>query len=112
MSKKNGEEELTFEEALNAAETAGSRLERGDLTLAESLEQYQRGVRALNDCYRILNQAQRRLETLNEELGVVDPSSESAGDVRSPGGSWVSASKDAALKDVIERLGDESKAGE
>ena len=39
-------------------------LEDGQLALAESLEQYETGVRLLKQCYGLLDKAQRRIEQL------------------------------------------------
>ena len=100
----NDQNDPTFEESLKAAETAGERLERGELTLEDSLQEYQRGVQALKECYRTLNRAQQRLETLNEELGVGGE----VGASRAGGEGWSSAATSGPLKDVLQRLRQES----
>lgn len=52
--------EATFEEL----ESIVRKLEGGALTLDESLGQYERGVSALKHCYRVLEEAEKRLEVL------------------------------------------------
>ena len=47
----------SFEEAFEVAEQAADRLERGELSLEDCLEEYQRGARGLRDCYRLLEEA-------------------------------------------------------
>lgn len=55
---------LSFEEALEKLRAAVTELENGDLTLTESLEQYEHGIGSLKECYAALNEAQRKIELL------------------------------------------------
>lgn len=41
-----------------------AQLENGNLSLSQSLEQYEQGVASLKQCYEALNSAQRRIELL------------------------------------------------
>lgn len=61
----------SFEEAFRAAEGAVDALERGQLTLEESLGRYEQGLRAIGRCYEVLRAAEKRIEVLNAELGAV-----------------------------------------
>ena len=60
-----------FEECFLVAERAVEALERGELSLEESLRRYEEGLRALHSCYEILQRTQRRIEVLGEEVGSV-----------------------------------------
>ena len=61
-----------FEECFLVAERAVEALERGELSLEESLRRYEEGLRALHSCYEILEKTQRRIEVLGEEVGSVE----------------------------------------
>jgi exodeoxyribonuclease VII small subunit len=54
----------SFEESLAALETIVRELEHGDLGLADALARYEHGVRHLQQCYRQLERAERRVELL------------------------------------------------
>ena len=60
-----------FEECFRVAERAVEALERGELSLEDSLRRYEEGLRALHSCYEILERTQRRIEVLGEEVGSV-----------------------------------------
>jgi exodeoxyribonuclease VII small subunit len=55
---------LSFEENLARLEATVRTLEDGQITLSESLQQYEQGVGYLKECYRLLEQAERRIELL------------------------------------------------
>jgi exodeoxyribonuclease VII small subunit len=55
-----------FEAALGELESIVKRLEDGDLTLESSLALYERGVELSRFCHSRLEQAERRIEILNE----------------------------------------------
>ena len=55
-----------FEAALSELESIVKRLEYGDLTLESSLALYERGVELSRFCHSRLEQAERRIEILNE----------------------------------------------
>ncbi len=55
-----------FEAALTELESIVKRLEDGDLTLESSLALYERGVELSRFCHSRLEQAERRIEILNE----------------------------------------------
>jgi exodeoxyribonuclease VII small subunit len=54
----------SFEEARDEVERIVRELEDGRLGLSESLESYEKGIRHLKLCYQILDQAERKIETL------------------------------------------------
>ena len=57
-------EEPTFEQALEALETLVERLEKGELTLEESLKLYEEGIRLSRLCHGKLEEAEGKIEIL------------------------------------------------
>lgn len=55
-----------FEAALTELDTIVRKLEEGDLTLEASLQLYERGVQLSRFCHARLEDAERRIEILNE----------------------------------------------
>ena len=55
-----------FEAAIAELETIVKKLEDGDLALEQSLALYERGVQLSRFCHAQLEQAERRIEILNE----------------------------------------------
>jgi len=58
------ETQPTFESALAELEKIIADLESGELTLDESLERYERGIKALNACRKVLSQAEQKIQLL------------------------------------------------
>jgi exodeoxyribonuclease VII small subunit len=59
--------EPDFEGALLELEGLVGRLEKGELSLDESLQQFKRGVELARRCQQILDQAQQVVEQLSKE---------------------------------------------
>jgi len=55
----------TFEQAITDVEEIVAKLEGGKLELATSLDEYQRGIGALKECYELLGSAERRITLLS-----------------------------------------------
>ncbi len=55
-----------FEAAIAELEGIVKKLEEGDLALEKSLELYERGVQLSRFCHTRLEQAEKRIEILNE----------------------------------------------
>ena len=55
-----------FEGAIAELETIVKKLEEGDLALEQSLVLYERGVQLSRFCHARLEEAERRIEILNE----------------------------------------------
>jgi exodeoxyribonuclease VII small subunit len=55
-----------FEAALTELDAIVKKLEEGDLALEKSLELYERGVQLSRFCHARLEEAERRIEVLNE----------------------------------------------
>lgn len=53
-----------FEESLSEVESVVESLEAGELSLEESLRQYEQGVKALRSCFEHLRKAERKIELL------------------------------------------------
>ena len=68
MAKKSAKPKpvkaVPFESALEQLKEIVSELENGNLTLSDSLEKYEQGVKNLKDCYQALEQAQKKIELL------------------------------------------------
>ena len=56
-----------FEDQLRIVEDVVKSLESGKLGLEESLEKYEAGIAALRGCYRILEEAERKIQILVKE---------------------------------------------
>jgi exodeoxyribonuclease VII small subunit len=68
-----------FEAAIAELETIVKKLEEGDLPLETSLQLYERGVRLSRFCHSQLEEAERRVEILNER-GELKPAPASLGE--------------------------------
>ncbi|PWG65090.1 exodeoxyribonuclease VII small subunit [Sediminicurvatus halobius] len=53
-----------FEASLKELEALVERMERGDLTLEESLQSFERGIRLTRECQRALREAEQKVEVL------------------------------------------------
>jgi exodeoxyribonuclease VII small subunit len=65
-----------FEAAIAELETIVKKLEEGDLPLEKSLELYERGVQLSRFCHSRLEEAEKRIEIVNER-GELKPASPS-----------------------------------
>ena len=63
-----------FEAAIAELETIVKKLEEGDLPLESSLQLYERGVHLSRYCHARLEEAERRIEILNERGQLQDAS--------------------------------------
>ena len=68
-----------FEAAIAELETVVKKLEEGDLPLETSLQLYERGVRLSRFCHAQLEEAEKRIELLNER-GQLKPAPAGLGD--------------------------------
>ena len=76
-----------FEAAIAELETLVKKLEEGDIPLETSLKLYERGVHLSRFCHSRLEDAERRIEVLNErgELKPASPALSDDEDARSRG---------------------------
>jgi exodeoxyribonuclease VII small subunit len=63
--------QLSFEKALAELEQIVSRLERGDVPLAESIAIYERGEALKKHCEKLLGEAEARVEKIRVGAGGV-----------------------------------------
>ena len=63
-SKKKTDSVPPFEESLAQLQQTVEQLEGGNLSLSDSLEQYEKGIASLKLAYQALNDAQQRIEML------------------------------------------------
>ena len=56
-----------FEDHLRQVEETVKSLEGGKLGLEESIEKYETGIKALRQCYAILEQAEKKIQLLVKE---------------------------------------------
>lgn len=64
--------EKKFEEALERLEEIVKKMEEGNMTLDESLEAFEEGVRLSRFCSKKLDEAERKVEILLKDDEVVD----------------------------------------
>jgi exodeoxyribonuclease VII small subunit len=69
-----------FEAAIAELEAIVKKLEEGDLTLERSLELYERGVQLSRYCHTRLEEAERRIEILDER-GNIRPAPPALGQI-------------------------------
>lgn len=65
MSSKNDVNEISFEQALNQLTGLVEKLESGELPLEESVASFEQGVKLSRRCEALLDQAEQRLQVLN-----------------------------------------------
>ncbi|WP_267256401.1 exodeoxyribonuclease VII small subunit [Coxiella endosymbiont of Ornithodoros maritimus] len=63
-------ENLNFEASLNELTTLVEKLEKGNLTLAESLENFERGVALVRSCQQALSEAEQKVKVLINQDGI------------------------------------------
>ena len=70
MAKKKAA--VNFEQALTEFEALVTRMEEGELSLEDSLKSYERGVALSRSCQAALEQAEQRIQVLNETTGELE----------------------------------------
>jgi exodeoxyribonuclease VII small subunit len=63
MAKKKSET-LSFEDALGELESLVETMEKGELSLEESLKSFERGVELTRTCQKALKEAEQKVEIL------------------------------------------------
>jgi len=69
MSAKqnNNISELSFEKAIKELGNIVGRIEQGEIALADSLGQYERGMALIKQCRAILAKAEERIEKISRQ---------------------------------------------
>lgn len=60
-------EKKTFEERLELVKSMIDKIEKGDLSLEESVTQFEKGMKILNELDQEMDQLQRRITLLQEQ---------------------------------------------
>ena len=60
-------EELSFEEAMNNLEEIVANLEKGELSLDESVENFKKGMELSNYCNELLDKAEKSITVLTKD---------------------------------------------
>ena len=60
---------MPFEEAMEKLETITTELEKGDLSLEESMKKFEKGMELSKICNEILQNAEKKITILLEENG-------------------------------------------
>lgn len=55
---------IHFEQSITELEEIVRQLEKGELTLEDSLKQFEKGIGLARKCQDVLNQAEQKIETL------------------------------------------------
>lgn len=63
--------ELDFEQSLKALETLVQQMEQGELSLQQSLEAFEEGVKLTRACQQQLESAEQRVQMLVEKNGEI-----------------------------------------
>ncbi len=69
MAKKSPQ----LEEALDSLEALVERMESGELTLEESLQAFEQGVKLTRECQQALSQAEQKVRILLEQDPQAEP---------------------------------------
>ncbi len=78
MPRKKNEKQPDFETSLAALETLVERMESGELTLEESLKEFERGMALTRECQKMLDEAEQRVRILTDD-GRLEPFDEDGG---------------------------------
>lgn len=68
-SGPKGEETFDFEAALAELEQLVETMEQGDLTLEQSLKDFERGIQLTRSCQKALSEAEQKVQILLEKNG-------------------------------------------
>ncbi len=64
-------EEINFEDAMKKLEEITAQLEKGDLSLDESVKKFEEGINLSKECNKILEDSERRINILINNDGDV-----------------------------------------
>lgn len=69
MPKKKPADSFDFENALEELENLVTAMEEGDLSLEESLQAFEKGIKLTRECQTALKQAEQKVQVLLDEDG-------------------------------------------
>jgi len=64
--EKNDISKMTFEQAIKELTGIVGKIEQGEITLDDSLQQYERGMALIKHCREILEKAEKRIEKISD----------------------------------------------
>ncbi|MEJ2327064.1 MAG: exodeoxyribonuclease VII small subunit [Chromatiaceae bacterium] len=73
MARDPEKSPMAFEEALAELESIVDTLEKGDLTLEQSLAAFERGVKLTRTCQKALDEAEQKVRILTEKSADAEP---------------------------------------
>lgn len=59
---------MGFEESMKELEKIVQKLETGELPIEESIKEFEKGIHLLGDCRKLLDKAQKQVESLMGEM--------------------------------------------
>ena len=65
--QKTEVDKLSFEEAIKELTNIVGKIEKGQIPLQDSLEQYEKGMALIKQCRTILQKAEERIEKITKE---------------------------------------------
>lgn len=72
MAKQSDISKLSFEQAIEQLTDIVEKIEQGDVSLQDSLGQYERGMDLIKHCRDVLQKAEKRIEKISKEQDVED----------------------------------------
>lgn len=67
MARKTASKAIDFEKSLKQLETLVNKLEKGDLSLENSLKNFEDGVKLTRECRQALETAEQKISVLSKE---------------------------------------------
>ena len=67
MARKTTTKAIDFEKSLKQLETLVDKLEKGDLSLEDSLKNFEQGVKLTRDCRQALQNAEQKISLLSKD---------------------------------------------
>ncbi|RUR18570.1 exodeoxyribonuclease VII small subunit [Legionella sp. km535] len=64
---------INFEQSITELEEIVKQLEKGELSLEDSLKQFEKGIGLARRCQDVLNQAEQKIETLTASHSSSEP---------------------------------------
>lgn len=65
-------QEMNFEDAMQELETITAKLEKGDLSLDESVSNFEEGMKLAKKCNDILEKAEKKIKVLVQKDGKLE----------------------------------------
>lgn len=66
---------ISFEKSLSQLQNIVTQLEKGELSLEDSLEQFEKGIALARECQDLLNKAEQKIEILSANHNISESDS-------------------------------------